>query len=925
MSFKKTIFHLLMLFGVAKSTFAQQHNTITGVFKNSSFENFVTQIESKTNYIFYYDSKETDSLIVTVDGANISIEDILKNIFAKTVFQFSIDETHRVFITKQQRITTALPQFFFMPGNVAANNLLLTDALNDTENIKTKYSITAGDENKFFEIGNRAAGTGTNKATLAGYVKEKRSGEAIAGAVVSADSGRVLVVTDQFGYYNITLPKGRHTVKINSTGMKDTKRNIALNSNGKLDIDLYEYVASLKTVVVSAEKKSNTQSLLMGVTRLNAKAIKQVPVLLGETDVIKVILTLPGVTSVGEASNGFNVRGGAADQNLILLNDATVYNPSHLFGLFSAFNADGIKNVELYKSAIPEKYGGRLSSVLDVTMKNGNTKKWAGSGGIGPLTSKLTLEGPLKKDKTSVILGGRTTYSNWLVQSLKNTAYRNSKAAFSDFNFHLVHNANSKNSFFITGYYSNDNFTLNNDTTYKYRNKNINIKWKHIFNNNFSGLFSTGADSYNYSVLSKAVPINSFKLGFNINQFYTRSIFNYNPNNKHAVNFGLTSMYYKLQSGSFTPQSAQSLVQGKIVPGEQAVETAVFAGDQITINSKFAINAGIRYSMYNYLGPKQVYSYVNGLPRTVNTVIDSTAYGKGKNIKTWHGPEVRASLRYTLNENTSFKISYNSLLQYIHVLSNTTSISPTDIWKLSDTYIKPQMGQQIAAGLYKNFKSNIIETSIEFYYKKTNNYLDFKSGASLLLNKQIETEIINTRGKVYGAEFLLKKTTGRLNGWISYSYSKAQLQINDNLAGETINDGNYYPASFDKPHNVNVIGNYRFSHRYSISANFAYTTGRPITLPLAVFNAGGATALFYSNRNQYRIPDYMRADLSVNMDGNHKVKQRVHNSWSLGVYNLLARQNVYSVYFTNENGKVKGYQLSILGTAIPFITYNFRF
>jgi hypothetical protein len=925
MPLKKTLGLLLLLYGFAKVPFAQEQNLITGKFENSSLENFVTQIESKTNYTFYYSTKETDSLTITFTATNTALEDILKTIFEKTVFQFSIDNTHRVFITRQQRITTALPSNFFVQGNIGANTILLNDAVRDDESEKLKYISKVADENKLFEIGTRAAGTGANKATLAGYVKEKRSGEAIAGAIVTADSGTAFVVTDQFGYYTITLPKGRHTVKINSAGMKDARRDIALNDNGKLDIDMYEYVASLKTVVVSAEKKSNTQSLLMGATKLSAKAIKQVPVLLGETDVIKVILTLPGVTSVGEASNGFNVRGGAADQNLILLNDATIYNPSHLFGLFSAFNADAVKNVELYKSAIPEKYGGRLSSVLDVTMKNGNTKKWAGTGGIGPLTSRFTLEGPFKKDKTSIIFGGRTTYSNWLLQSLKNTAYNNSKAAFSDFNLHLVHNANSKNSFFLTGYYSADNFTLNNDTSYKYSNKNINIKWKHIFNNNFSGLFSAGADSYNYGVSSKAIIVNAFKLRFNINQYYARSIFNYNPNNKHAVNVGLTSMYYKLQPGSFKPQSAQSLVQSKIIPVEQAVETAIFAGDQIAINSKFAINAGIRYSLYNYLGPKQVYSYVDGLPRTPNTVIDSTTYGKGKNIKTWHGPEVRISLRYTLNENTSVKISYNSLLQYIHMLSNTTSISPTDIWKLSDAYIKPQMGQQIAAGLYKNFKSNTIETSLEFYYKKTNNYLDFKSGASLLLNKQIETEIINTRGKVYGGEFLLKKTTGRLNGWISYSYSKAQLQINDNLAGESINDGNYYPASFDKPHNVNVIANYRFSHRYSISANFAYTTGRPITLPLAVFNVGGAAALFYSNRNQYRIPDYMRADLSVNMDGNHKLKQRVHNSWSLGVYNLLARQNVYSVYFTNENGRVKGYQLSILGTAIPFITYNFRF
>jgi len=912
------------LFTFVVATEAQEKRLISADFKNDSFDEFVKTIESLYPCHFYYDTAELNNYNVTLKANQLTINQILNRVFNKTSFHFTVDAENRIFITKKSAIQT------YLPRNFPVNSRLINDSTDNEEFVlvdespeKEKLKISL--ENKLFEIGLKNNNPTASKATVAGYVRDIKNGEPIAGASVYLENPSIGVNTDKFGYYSLTLPKGSHMIKISSAGMQNTSRQIMLYGDGKLDIELQDFVASLKTIVVSTEKRSNVQGLQMGAIKLNIRSIKQVPVVFGETDILKVVLTLPGVTSVGEASSGFNVRGGSSDQNLILFNDATIYNPSHLFGFFSAFNPDVVKGIDLYKSAIPEKYGGRLSSVLDVSVKDGNTKKWSGSAGIGPLTSKFTVEGPLVNDKASIVLGGRTTYSNWLLHSLPDIAYNKSDAEFYDLNLHISHTINQHNSIYLTGYISNDNFKLNNDTTYQYSNKNANIKWKHIFNNQFYGVATTGIDHYQYAVSSTYIPVNGYKLGFDIDQKYFRADFNYSPNNKHVFDFGINTINYQINPGTFTPLGQQSLVVPNIVPKEQALETSLYFGDQINVTSKFSVTAGLRYTIYNYLGPHDIYNYAPGVPRTVNSIIDTSHYGSGKNIKTYQAPEIRIALRYAISDNESVKLSYNTLRQYIHMLSNTTAISPTDIWKLSDPNIKPQEGSQIAMGWYKNYKSNTIETSVEVYYKTLNNYMDYKSGASLVLNHHIETEVINTKGKAYGIEFLVKKTAGKLNGWLSYTFSRTFLKQDDSLAGETINKGNYYPASFDKPHNINFIGNYRFSHRYSISSNLVYSTGRPITLPLATFNLGGASGLYYSDRNAYRIPDYFRMDLSVNIDGNHKVKQKVHNSWSFGVYNLTARQNAYSVYFVNENGKIQGYQLSIFGTAIPFITYNLKF
>jgi outer membrane receptor protein involved in Fe transport len=410
-----------------------------------------------------------------------------------------------------------------------------------------------------------------------------------------------------------------------------------------------------------------------------------------------------------------------------------------------------------------------------------------------------------------------------------------------------------------------------------------------------------------------------------VTQYNFKGDFTYNLNTKHTIGFGISSIYYKLHPGDLSPDGSQSLVVPDNIPAEQALESAVYLGDHYSVSNKLSIEAGLRYSLYNYLGPQNIYTYAPGQPLETTSVIDSTYYGPGKVITTYQYPEYRISARYILTDMSSVKISYNTLHQYIHLLSNTTAISPTDIWKLSGPHISPQSGQQFSLGFYHDFKSHTIETSLEVYYKTLDHYLDYKSGASLVLNHHIETDVITTRGKAYGAELMIKKTAGKLNGWISYTYSRTLLQQDDPNAGQEINEGQYYPANYDRPNVLNFVGNYQINHRFSVSLDVNYSTGRPITLPTAIYDLGGGERVYYSDRNAYRIPDYFRMDISLNIEGNHRIKKFKHSSWSIGVYNVTGRNNPYSIYFTQENGVIKGYKLSIFGSPIPSITYNFKF
>lgn len=916
----KVWFYLVVLiFGFTFPSIGQEEQEIkiSGIFSGVTFDRFAGQIEERYNYKFYFKSTEVDSLIVNISASGNPLDDILRRIFSGTELKFSIDSQNRVFVTKGQALRVQFPKSFFQ------QQIAETTQTGGDSSQLSQDRIFA--KNKLWDIGTPQRSVSPSEGLLQGRVFSEESGNPIIGALVYSAGKDVRVITDENGNYSIRLPKGRHTLIIQNFGAYQEQRQINLLGDGNLDVYMDDNIISLMEVTVTSEKSANIERPEMGLESITVTSMKKIPAVLGEVDVLKAILTLPGVKTVGEASVGFNVRGGAADQNLILFNNATIYNPSHLFGLFSAFNSDMIESVDLYKAGIPVQYGGRLSSVLDVKAKYGNKEKIEGGGGIGPMTSRLYLEGPLG-EKTTFAMGGRTTYSNWLFGLLdEESEFRDSRASFYDLNLNVSHVIDEKNELQLSLYGSRDFFRFDRDTSFSYQNQNANLRWIHYFNDRLEGEFTLGHDYYGFNIDGDLDPMNAFDYGFNMNQSHWRNHFTYELNDKHQLSFGMNHVRYRLAAGTLTPKGETSLVRPEEVQPEQSLESAIYIGDEFEINSNWMVNYGIRYVIYNYLGPQDVNRYIPGEIRSESTISGIDTYQSGKIINTYHGPEARISARYSIDNFTSIKAGFNTGRQHLHMLTNTAAISPTDTWKLSDPNIAPQLGEQVSVGFFKNLKNNTVETSVEVYYRRLRNLVDFGSGATLLLNEAIEQDILNTTGKAYGVEFMAKKTVGKLNGWVSYTYSRSLLRTSMDEIGEKINNGAFYPSNFDQPHDFMVAANFEFTKRINTSLNTNYSTGRPITLPIAKFQYGGSDRVFYSDRNEHRIPDYFRVDFSVNIEGNHRIRKLAHASWSLGIYNVLGRSNPYSVYFAPVQGVLQGYQLSIFARPIPFITYNFKF
>ena len=896
---------------------------ISARLEGAPFTQLVQEIEARTPYRFYFEPAAVDTIRVTVRAEQQPLPQVLEAALARSGLHFAIDEQRRVFLTSGRPIVPGLADSYFQaakPGSLAAAPPVTDDPLDGLNRPRQAASAT-----RVQVVGPRGAGEPTGPVTISGHLRDQKTGEPVVGAAVFVQDPNVGTATNQAGYYSLTLPAGTHTLQVRGLGYQNTQRQVQLRGSGTLDLEVAAEVTSLKEVVIEAEKDRNVAGLQMGVDKLEMRTIRQVPTALGEADVLRVVLTLPGVKSVGEGSTGLNVRGGSVDQNLILFNGATIYNPSHLFGFFSAFNPDVVKSVELYKSALPARFGGRLSSVLDIVGREGNKKKWAGAGGVGPLTGRLTLEGPLVKDKTSLLVGGRTSYSDWLLRRLPNRSFQQSSARFYDLNAQLSHTIDEKNSLQISAYRSRDEFRLAADTTYRYLNQNASGQWNHVYNPQLYSVLTAAYSRYEYQIESEKNPVNASQLAYTLQQANAQLDFNYLYSPRHALEFGASTIFYHVAPGSLRPRGAESLVVPEVLQRERALESALYLSDRIELNHRLGLQLGLRYSLFNALGPREVPQYLPGEPRSEETQTGTRTYGAGRPLATYHGPEYRAALKYALTANSSVKASFTRTRQYLHLLTNTAAISPTDIWKLSDSYIRPQVGNQLALGYYHNFRHNTIETSVETYVKRTRDFVDYKSGATLVLNPHLETDVVNAEGQAYGVEVLVRKLSGALNGWISYTYSRSLVQVKNGPVDEQVNNGRRYPSSFDKPHDATLVGNYRFNQRFSTSLNVTYSTGRPITLPLAKYYVDNAARVVYSDRNAYRVPDYFRADIGLNLEGTHRIKKLAHSFWTLGVYNLTGRKNPYSVFYRTENGQIKGYQLSIFGQPIPTLTYNFKF
>jgi len=831
-----------------------------------------------------------------------------------------------------QDLKTALsPALTYKPEQ--QNTSLENRIPEETEKKEAKKVTSAISDNLVYPVGDPYREIVPDKVTLRGKVIDSKTETPLPGITLALKEPYTVATTDINGNYAIRLPSGRVQLDISGMNIKPSRRQLMLYDDGMLNIELAEDPHQLEEVTVVAQRADNVRKIQLGTEKIQMPQIKNIPTAFGEADIMSAIQTLPGVKTVGEASSGFNVRGGATDQNLILFNDGTVYNPNHLFGLFSAFNSDMIKEAELYKSSIPARFGGRISSVLDITGREANKEKFTGSAGLGLVTSKLTLEIPVIKEKTSVLLSGRTTYSDYMLKLLpEKSGYKNGTAGFYDIGTILSHKFDEKNFLTVFGYYSHDRFSFSEKQEYGYNNMNVSAKWKRFFNDKLFGTFTAGYDHYDYKNTDSMNETEAYTLSFDINQLFVKTDLMYDLH-KHKLNFGFKSMLYDLYPGKLEPYGNASLVALNELQNEKALESALYLEDQWDITHRLSVTAGVRFSMFNAFGPRDFYIYEPGVLPDKSTVIDSVRAGSGEVFKTYAAPEFRLSTRYILAENLSAKAGFNTMRQYIHKLSNSVVMSPTDTWKLSDANIRPQKGWQAATGLYYDTPRKNYLFSVEGYYKKLSDYLDYRSGAQLLMNQHIETDVINTEGYAYGVEFSLKKPEGKLNGWLSYTYSRTFLRQSDELIANPVNGGNWYPTDYDKPHDIKLIGNYRFTKRYSCSVNLDYSTGRPITIPAGKYYDATLDREFayYTDRNTYRIPDYFRTDVSFNIEPSHKLTLLTHSSISFGVYNVTGRQNVYSIYYVSEKekegepAKIKGYKLSIFGAPIPFITYNIKF
>jgi hypothetical protein len=768
----------------------------------------------------------------------------------------------------------------------------------------------------------------TNPASsflLSGYVREQATGRPVADLVIYEKNRGIGTATDINGYYELRLPPGVNLLESRSIGKQARQKQVILYNDGTLDWLVEEGVEQLEEVVVEAQQDRNVEEVIMGTQIIDAEESKDIPLVLGERNILDVAATLPGISKAGEGALGLNVRGGRTDQNMFLLNKAIVYNPTHFFGIFQALNPFVTEQVEIYKGVIPVEYGGRLSAVFDIKTKDGSTDDLKGEGSIGPVTANMALEIPIAKDRSSLVLGGRVAYSDWILRALENEDLNSSTASFYDLIGTYTDRLNENNRLKATAYYSKDRFSITADSTFRYSNRAASVEWDHRFSEHSTGSFTLSNSRYAFDIGYEAQSKANFNLGYSVEETELQGVIRHRLNDQHRLTYGLAGKYYGVRPGTLEPLGSDSDIVPQELAKEQGLEGGVFLSDDWMVTERLSLSAGLRLSVFAALGPSEQREYAPDQPRNPATVIDTLSYGSGEVIKTYGGPEVRFSTRYLLGPEFSVKAGFSNMYQYIHTLTNTTSVSPIDTWKLSDLNIRPQTSQQVTLGFFKNLNEGMYEVSLEGYYKWAQDVLDFKTGAQILLNDAIETEVIQGDGKAYGVELLLKKTIGRLNGWLGYTYSRSLIRFDSPFPEEQVNNGEFFPSNYDQPHNVSLVANYKFTQRYSASLNFSYQTGRPVTYPIGQFNFNNADYVFYSDRNSQRIPDYIRLDLGINIEGNHKKNKLAHSFWTISVYNVLGRANPYSLFFVTEDGQVKALQTSIFAIPIPSITYNFKF
>ena len=770
------------------------------------------------------------------------------------------------------------------------------------------------------------------KFTLSGTITDAKNNETLIGVNIFIKELNTGITTNEYGFYSITIPIGTYTVQVSYLGFKTTEETINLDKNSKNNFKILSEDEVLEEVVIDNNKKAtNIKKAEMSVNKLSIASIKKMPVVLGEVDVLKSILLLPGVTNAGEGASGFNVRGGGADQNLILLDEANIFNSSHVFGFFSVFNPDAIKDLKLYKGGIPAKFGGRASSVLDIYQKDGSSKAFHINGGIGLISSRLLAEGPIVKDKGSFLIGGRASYAHLFLKLSEEQ--KNNTVYFYDLNAKFSYKLNDNNNFYLSSYFGRDVFTLNKSFSNTYGNATLNLRWNHLFSDKLFSNLSLIYSDYYYGLTIQDV---GFKWDSGIKNYNLKYDFKNYISNNLKLSYGVNAIYYNFNPGTLKPTDASSGISFKQLEKKNAFEPAIYIDVDQNVSKKLSVNYGLRYSLFYRLGASDINVYQDNNPVLFNpnqqvyetaTPIGTKSFKKNEAIANFNNLEPRAAIAYQLTENQSVKLSYNRMVQYLQLISNTSSPTPLDIWTPSDTFIKPQIADQIAIGYFKNFKNDMYSIEIESFYKKVANRIDYIDGANLIANDAIEQVILNGRLRAYGLEFMLRKNEGKLTGWISYTLSKSQQQTPGRTPQEVgINNGEWYNSVYDKTHNLATTASYKFSEKWTFGANFAFQTGQPVTYPSAQYQYLGITVPSYNLRNENRLPTYHHLDISATLTPRKNKNRKWQSEWVFSIYNLYGRKNAASIGFRQnaETGMNEAVKTSIFGI-VPGISYNFKF
>lgn len=759
-----------------------------------------------------------------------------------------------------------------------------------------------------------AVGMSQQNYTISGYVKDAKTGESLIGSTVYCKKLNLGTTTNVYGFYSITIPEGNYELVYSFIGFEPFTKTVEVKSNLSISPEMTEETSQLNEVIVSSKKlDKNVRSAQMGVVKINPKEISAIPVVFGEQDVLKTIQLLPGVRAGNEGGIGFHVRGGGADQNLILLDEAPVYNSGHLLGFFSVFNSDAINDFTLYKGNAPAKYGGRLSSVLDVSMKEGNSKKMKVAGGIGLISSRLSVEAPIIKDKCSFMISGRRTYADLFLQFSDKKALRNTSLYFYDLNAKANYKISDNDRIFISGYFGHDVFKMvqvnNSGMRMNFGNATASARWNHVFRN--KKLFSN--TTLIYSKYNYMVGVGTKNIASTIQDYNFKEDFSYFANPKNSMKFGFNLLHHTMKPGEITEEGTTNTTTYK---DKIAMEGGAYISHDTKLGDRVGVEYGVRYSMFSFLGPGKVFSY-----NKQGEVTDSATYAKNKVIKNYGGIEPRITANVMLNESSSVKASYSRNRQYIHLVSNSTSTSNFDVWQPSTNNVKPEISDQYVLGFFKNFNSNQIESSVEAYYKDLQNQIEYRDGSNVLFSSNVESEYVYGKGKAYGLECYVKKNSGRLTGWMSYTLGRTERSFSQ------INKGKAFPARYDRTHDFSIVAIYQLSERVSVSGSWVYYTGNAVTFPSGKYFIQGITTPLYSSRNAHRMPDYHRLDLGLTLEGKNNKKKNYKSSWNFSIYNAYARQNPHSINFMQDEvnpNKTKAVQTSMF-SIVPSVTYNFEF